>query len=42
VMALERHGVTPAQGEVVVTGAAGGVGSFAVPCSPSWATTWPP
>jgi len=30
VMALERHGVTPAQGEVVVTGAAGGVGSFAV------------
>lgn len=30
VMALERHGVTPAQGEVLVTGAAGGVGSFAV------------
>jgi acrylyl-CoA reductase (NADPH) len=30
VMALERHGVTPAQGEVLVTGAAGGVGSVAV------------
>lgn len=30
VMALERHGVTPAQGPVVVTGAAGGVGSVAV------------
>ena len=30
VMALERHGVTPDQGEVLVTGASGGVGSFAV------------
>ncbi len=30
VMALERHGVTPQQGEVLVTGAAGGVGSVAV------------
>ncbi|BFO56801.1 MDR family oxidoreductase [Acidovorax sacchari] len=30
VMALERHGVTPDRGEIVVTGAAGGVGSFAV------------
>ena len=30
VMALERHGVTPDQGEVLVTGAAGGVGSVAV------------
>jgi acrylyl-CoA reductase (NADPH) len=30
VMALERHGVKPAQGEVLVTGAAGGVGSVAV------------
>lgn len=30
VLALERHGVTPAQGPVVVTGAAGGVGSVAV------------
>lgn len=29
VMALERHGVTPAVGEVAVTGAAGGVGSVA-------------
>ncbi len=30
VMALERHGVTPDRGEVLVTGAAGGVGSVAV------------
>ncbi|MHB8786904.1 MAG: acrylyl-CoA reductase (NADPH) [Thauera sp.] len=30
VMALERHGVTPGQGEVLVTGANGGVGSVAV------------
>ncbi|GGW40236.1 quinone oxidoreductase [Gemmobacter lanyuensis] len=30
VMALEDHGLTPAQGEVLVTGAAGGVGSVAV------------
>ncbi|HMW23625.1 MAG TPA: MDR family oxidoreductase [Burkholderiaceae bacterium] len=30
VLALERHGVTPDQGPVVVTGAAGGVGSIAV------------
>lgn len=30
VMALERHGLTPADGPAVVTGAAGGVGSFAV------------
>jgi acrylyl-CoA reductase (NADPH) len=30
VMALERHGVKPAQGPVVVTGASGGVGSVAV------------
>jgi acrylyl-CoA reductase (NADPH) len=30
VMALERHGVTPERGPVVVTGAAGGVGSVAV------------
>ena len=29
VLALERHGVTPAGGEVLVTGAAGGVGSVA-------------
>ena len=29
-MALERHGLTPGQGEVMVTGAAGGVGSVAV------------
>jgi len=30
VMELERHGVTPMSGPVVVTGAAGGVGSVAV------------
>lgn len=30
VLALERHGVVPADGPVVVTGAAGGVGSVAV------------
>src|SRR5690606_10278090 len=30
VMALERHGVTPDKGPVLVTGAAGGVGSVAV------------
>ena len=30
VMALERHGVKPDSGEVAVTGATGGVGSFAV------------
>ena len=27
---LERHGLTPDKGEVLVTGAAGGVGSFAI------------
>ena len=30
VMALERHGLSPGQGPVLVTGAAGGVGSVAV------------
>jgi acrylyl-CoA reductase (NADPH) len=30
VMALEREGLTPARGDVVVTGAAGGVGSVAI------------
>jgi acrylyl-CoA reductase (NADPH) len=30
VMALEKHGVRPASGDVLVTGAAGGVGSVAV------------
>lgn len=30
VMALEKHGITPAAGEILVTGAAGGVGSIAV------------
>ena len=30
IIALENHGLTPARGEVLVTGAAGGVGSVAV------------
>ncbi|MBA3812161.1 MAG: oxidoreductase [Caulobacteraceae bacterium] len=30
VLALERHGVSPEKGEVLVTGAAGGVGSVAI------------
>jgi acrylyl-CoA reductase (NADPH) len=30
VMALERHGISPSSGEILVTGAAGGVGSIAV------------
>ena len=30
VMALEKHGIRPASGEILVTGAAGGVGSVAV------------
>lgn len=30
VLALEAHGLTPAQGQAIVTGAAGGVGSFAL------------
>ncbi|WP_425064486.1 MDR family oxidoreductase [Reyranella sp.] len=30
VMALEKHGIAPANGEILVTGAAGGVGSVAV------------
>lgn len=30
VMSLEQHGITPASGEIVVTGAAGGAGSIAV------------
>lgn len=30
ILALERHGVTPDQGEVLVTGANGGVGSFSI------------
>ena len=30
VMALERHGLTPGDGEILVTGAAGGAGSVAV------------
>ena len=30
VMALEKHGISPASGEILVTGAAGGVGTIAV------------
>ena len=30
VMALQKHGLKPGDGEVLVTGAAGGVGSFAI------------
>ena len=30
IQALERHGLSPSQGEVLVTGAAGGVGSVAI------------
>jgi acrylyl-CoA reductase (NADPH) len=30
IMALERHGLIPAQGDVLVTGASGGVGSVAI------------
>ncbi|MBB2201016.1 acrylyl-CoA reductase (NADPH) [Gluconacetobacter tumulisoli] len=30
IMALERHGISPASGDIVVTGASGGVGSVAV------------
>ncbi|ACR28789.1 MDR family oxidoreductase [Burkholderia glumae] len=30
VLALERHGIGPAHGDVLVTGASGGVGSFAI------------
>jgi acrylyl-CoA reductase (NADPH) len=30
VLALEKHGVTPSKGDVLVTGANGGVGSFAI------------
>ena len=30
VMALEKHGVTPDKGEILVTGANGGVGSFSI------------
>jgi acrylyl-CoA reductase (NADPH) len=31
VLALERHGVQPGDGEILVTGASGGVGSIAIP-----------
>ncbi|WP_186113448.1 MDR family oxidoreductase [Burkholderia gladioli] len=30
ILALERHGIDPSRGEVLVTGASGGVGSFAI------------
>ena len=40
VMALERHGVRPDDGEIVVTGAAGGVGSVATAILSSWDIAW--
>nr|WP_243665160.1 hypothetical protein [Rhodothermus marinus] len=42
VMALEEHGLIPDQGEVVVTGASGGVGSLAVAILAHLAMTWSP
>jgi acrylyl-CoA reductase (NADPH) len=30
ILALEKHGITPAKGEILVTGASGGVGSIAI------------
>jgi acrylyl-CoA reductase (NADPH) len=36
-MALEDHGLAPGDGEVLVTGAAGGVGSVAVALLANWA-----
>ncbi len=42
VMALETHGIRPESGEVVVTGAAGGVGSVAVALLAARATRSPP
>jgi acrylyl-CoA reductase (NADPH) len=42
IMALEDHGLTPGQGEVLVTGAAGGVGSVATAALAGSATRWPP
>jgi acrylyl-CoA reductase (NADPH) len=30
ILALEKHGLTPADGEILVTGASGGVGSIAI------------
>jgi acrylyl-CoA reductase (NADPH) len=38
-MALERHGVKPDQGEILVTGAAGGVGSVAIAILAGWGYT---
>ncbi len=42
VMALEREGVSPAAGDVLVTGAAGGVGSVAIALLASSATASSP
>ncbi|MCY0389652.1 oxidoreductase [Robbsia sp. Bb-Pol-6] len=36
VLALQRHGVTPAHGEILVTGASGGVGSVAIALLAQW------
>ncbi len=40
VLALERHGITPDKGDILVTGAAGGVGSVAVAVFQSWVIGW--
>ena len=40
IMALEDHGLRPAHGPVLVTGAAGGVGSVAVALLARSATRW--
>ncbi len=38
-LALEKHGVTPAKGEILVTGASGGVGSVAIAILAGWGYT---
>jgi acrylyl-CoA reductase (NADPH) len=35
-LALEKHGVTPSRGEILVTGASGGVGSIAIAILAGW------
>jgi acrylyl-CoA reductase (NADPH) len=40
VLALQAHGVTPTHGEILVTGATGGVGSVAVALLSSLGYTW--
>jgi acrylyl-CoA reductase (NADPH) len=40
VLALEKHGIRPADGEILVTGANGGVGSVAIALLANSATRW--